>query len=241
MPLRPFALALLLLPVACASFAPPRAPDYPAPASEQALDRRLDFLEERLDAGRMHAAAWSWGWLGFLGVTGAQSIASAASEHDANDRAGDITNAAKSAIGIADVLLLRPMPGRIGAAPMRELEGGARDDKLARLARGEATLAAAAERARQRSSWPTHLANLLFNAAGSAILLGLGHENAAWLTFATGFAGGELQIWSEPWRGRRDLADYEKLVGSSSASLREPEPSWRAAFTGRGVAVELRF
>ena len=241
---RTIALAALLLPLACAGLGPQRgAPakaEFPPPQSDAELDERLRFLEERLDAGRLHAGAWYWGWLAVSGLSGIFQIQDAAQADQAGDRDRDIVNAVKSAVGVADILVIRPMPGRRGAGPMRAMPDGSHAEKLARLARGEEILRASATRAEARRSWQVHVGNLLFNVAGSAVLLGLGHSEAAGVTLATGTIGGELQIWTEPWRGTRDLADYQHLVESGHAS-RDPQRPWHLAPARDGLALEMRF
>ena len=238
------ALAPLLLPLACAGLGPwSRAsakPEFPSPRTEADLDARLRFLEERLDAGRLHALAWYWGWLAIDGFSGVSQIQDAAQARQTGDRDRDIVNAVKTTVGIADLVVIRPMPGRRGAEPIRAKPDGTHAEKLARLALGEEILRATAVRADSRFSWQVHVGNLLFNLAGSAVLLGLGHGQAAGVTLATGVVGGEVQIWTEPWRGSRDLSDYEHLVESGHASAPDPRP-WRLAPARDGIALEMRF
>jgi len=237
---RTIALAALLVSVGCASAAPPQ-PDFPEPRNEAELDARLRFLEQRLAAGHLHAAAWSFGWLGIQVFSGISQIQDAAAARESGDRSRDIVNAVKSTVGVADVLVIRPMPGRQGAAPLREMPDGTEDARLARLARGEEILLATADRAAAHRSWKVHVGNVLFNLAGTAVLLGLGHEDAAATTLASGAIGGEIQIWTEPWRGTRDLADYEHLVQTGHASAPGTGPHWFLAPACDGLALQMRF
>ena len=135
------ALAALWLPIGCASMGPLRgaapAAEFPPPHSDAELDARLRFLEERLSAGHLHAAAWYWGWLGIDVLSGVSQVQDATEARQSGDRARDIVNAVKSTVGAVDILVIRPMPGRRGAAPMRSLPDTTQADKLARLARGE--------------------------------------------------------------------------------------------------------
>ncbi len=237
---RTIALAALLLSVGCANAARPHPP-FPKPLNEAELHARLGFVEERLDAGHLHAAAWSWGWLGVQVFSGVSQIQDAAAARESGDRARDVVNAVKSTVGVADILVMRPMPGRRGAAPLRAMPEATEAERLARLARGEEILLATADRAAANRSWQVHLGNILFNLAGSAVLLGLGHEDAAVTTLATGVIGGEIQIWTEPWRGTRDLADYEHLVATSHASFPGAGQRWRLVPAREGLAFEMRF
>ena len=237
---RTIALAALLLSVGCANTARPHAP-FPKPQTEAELHARLGFVEERLAVGQLHAAAWSWGWLGVQTFSGISQIEDAAAARESGDRARDVVNAVKSTVGVADVLVIRPMPGRWGAAPVREMPEATEGDLLARLARGEEILLASADRAAANRSWQVHLGNILFNVAGSAVLLGLGHEDSAVTTLASGVIGGEIQIWTEPWRGTRDLEDYEHLIATSHASVPDAGQRWRLVPARDGLAFEMRF
>jgi len=236
---RTLALTAFLLSIGCASTAPPR--DFPKPQNQAQLDARLGFLEERLDAGRLHAALWNWGWLGIQVLSGISQIQDATQADKSGDRDRDAVNAFKSAVGVTDILLIRPMPGIWGAGPLRAMPAATEDERLAQLERGEEILRAAAERAAARRSWQVHVGNLLFNLACSGVLLGLGHGEAAGITLATGTIGGEIQIWTEPWRGTRDLADYEHLVESGHASAPDPGQHWHLAPAQDGLALEMRF
>jgi hypothetical protein len=237
--MRSAAWMLLLLPLGCAGLRSPAVAAFPPPRTDRELDARLQFLEERLDAGRLHAQLWHWGWLGFESAEAVLGTVGAADAKHADDRAGQAVDAAKSVIGVADILVFRPMPGRHGADSMRGPADAPRAEKLARLDRGEAILEAAAARAHTRWEWSVHLGNLGLNLAGSAVLLALSHERTAAISFATGVVGGEAEIWSEPWRASRDLEDYRALV--AGASGRAFPTSWRLAPTPTGVALELRF
>jgi hypothetical protein len=234
------ALAALLLSLGCASTSPPRR-DLPKPQNAAELDARLGFLEERLAAGQLHAAAWNWGWLGVQTFSGISQIADAAQAEESGDRARDIVNAVKATVGVADILVIRPMPGLWGAAPLRAMPEATEDERVARLERGEKILLATADRAAANRSWQIHVGNLLFNLAGSAVLLGLGNGEAAGVTLATGVIGGEIQIWTEPWRGTRDLADYERLVETGHASALDRGQRWHLAPARDGLALEMRF
>jgi len=211
---------------ASAPFAPPRS------AGEHAARER--FLEDRLDAGRLHARAWQWGWTAFNGGSAAYSTIEAARANDRGERAFQIVQAVNAALGLADVQLLEPMPGREGALPMR------RADPETRLARGEALLLARAQRARERRHWRLRLENLALQAAGAGVLLGLDEPRLAALSFASGVAGAELYLWSQPGRPERDLRDYERLVGGDGLPG-EPASSLTVAPAPGGIALRFGF
>ncbi|MGH6903237.1 MAG: hypothetical protein ACREIR_10905, partial [Geminicoccaceae bacterium] len=133
--------------------------------SDAEIERRLDFIEQRLDASKRHARIWYWSWLTMNGgATVALSVASAIAD-DADDRAAYIPQAALAALGVADLTVIRPLQARLGAEPIRNLPDATRAQRLHKLERAEALLRGNAERAEERRSWLLHLANFGLNAA----------------------------------------------------------------------------
>jgi hypothetical protein len=238
---RATALLLLAATFACAG---PRGPHpdtvtIPPPRSETEAEQRLRFVEERLDKNRLHAQLWHWSWLGIdtFGVT--ESTISAIDEDDNGDRAADIIDAAQSLVGILDVLVFRPLPGRHGAGPLRDLaENGASVET--RLAEGERILRAAAKRAHSKWDWKTHAGTVAFQAFGAGILLALGEEDNALQSFGFGMVGGEANIWSEPDRPRRDFDEYVRMIQTDGLPS-EPSTSWRLAPIPHGLALQIRY
>lgn len=231
------AAALLLAPLTACSAAhgPSLAPtSFAPPADERERAERERFLAERLDAGRLHAQAWQWGWTAFNGVSTVYAAAAGAGASDRGERAYQIVQAANAALGLVDVQLLEPMPGRAGADPMR------RGDPATSLARGEQLLRARAERARARRGWRLRLGNLALQAAGAGVLLALDEPRLAALSFASGMAGGELYLWSQPWRPERDLQDYERLV-NGPALPDDPPAELTVGPAPGGLSLRLGF
>ena len=235
-----FALVLCFTPLACASVPKVAPSTFTAPRTDAELDARLRFLEERLDAGRRHAQTWYYGWLGFNTVCLGYTTASAATD-SARSRSFDIVNAAQAAVGVADLLLLRPIPGREGADPMRGPADASHEEKLARLAEGERILLAAAQRADERSSWTNHLGNLAFNLLGGGILLALHEERYAAVAALSGTAVGEVYIWSEPSRAPTDLADYLRLIGDAPPTRADSGSNWLFFANGSRIALRVNF
>jgi len=207
--------------------------------SDEEIDRRLTFLTERLDERRLHAALWKYGW---IGIDSAGGIASAvrAGFDDGSRRVNDISQAGKAVIGVA-YLLLNPMPGVDGADPVRAMPAASREDKLARLARAEEILAREAERAHDRTSWLLHLGNVFVNAAASAPVLAYGNDGLALQSFLIGTGVGELQIWSQPWKGPADWEEYKQFVTTGGVEPRTPTAEWRIVPQGLGLGVAARF
>jgi hypothetical protein len=180
--------------------------------SVQEIDERSRFIEERLDAGRTHAAWWQYGWGGFYTVTMVTSAVSASNQNgdDAgDDRLNNGVNAAKSALGLVD-RIFRPLPGRSGADGMRAMPNTTRAEKLARLARGEKELRETARRSDDRKSLMHHLQIVGVNLLGGAIVAAWGDTEDAIISTVGGIAMGQVVTWTQPWQPVRDLEDYER-------------------------------
>lgn len=209
-----FVVVLTLFTLAAA--VPGRAQDALTPLdtelSDAELDRRIRFIEQRLDASRTHGRIWYWSWMtvnaGSAVVQGA--IAASIDNHD--DRVNLATNAALGAVGVAD-LMLRPLQARHGADPIRELPETSRDERIAKLRAAEDRLRRNADRAAERTSWEVHAGNAAL-AAAAGTLVGLwGNPSDGVITGAAALAGGEINIWTQPAAPRRDWQDYRAMVG----------------------------
>jgi hypothetical protein len=213
-------IALGWLPIADAAEQPRSAAD--ATLSDAEIDRRLDFIERRLDASKLHAQIWYWSWMTLnVGATVGLSVGSALTD-EGDTRASFIPQAVLAALGVADLTVIRPLEARFGAEPIQGLPQNSRAQRLIKLDRAEALLRGNAERAEGRRSWLLHLANFGLNAAAGAATYATGKTSDALISFASGWAGGELYIWSEPGAPARDWQDYRrfKARGSASTGLR---------------------
>ncbi|MGH6914717.1 MAG: hypothetical protein ACREH3_13545, partial [Geminicoccales bacterium] len=164
------------------------------------------------------------------------SIGAATSDHAA-DRANFISQAVLAAAGVGD-LLVRPFEARFGADPIRDLPEGTRVERLRKLELAERLLRANAERARTRTSWPLHLANLAANGAAGLIVWAAGDGKAGAISAVSGILGGEAYIWTEPGGPERDLADYERMRSAGSAIEVD---GWSIVPALGGLAVQLKF
>ena len=201
------------------------------------LAARLDFLERRLDAARPASLAWQWGWTGFYSASLAANAGYAAVADDHDDRVRAIVDAVKSGVAMVQTLRLArdPLPGNLGAEPMRAKPGEDRAARLQRLAVGERQLLASAERAETRYDLGRHLLVVGGNLLGGAAILAFGSARDAITSTAIGTAIGEAQIWSQPWRAQRDLADYRSAFPDASGT------GWELRPRGPGVELVLRF
>ena len=235
---RALATLLIAIPLGCAGIRGPAAIDatFAPPRTERAAAERLAFLEERLDAGRRHAELWYWSWLAINGAGLGSSLYTATATRQGDTRAFNAVQASQAALGVADVLWLRPMPGRSGADPLRAAAArGASVD--ARIEEGERLLVASAQRAASRRDWRLHTGNVALQAIGSGVLLALGEPGYAGLSLLLGLVGGEANIWSEPSRATRDLEAYRQLVATGVT----PPTTWQLTPTQNGVALIWRY
>ena len=227
------ACLMVCVALGCAGAAPPVS-ELPPPSSEREAEQRLRFVEARLDAGRRHAQLWHWGWTAANGGSIAMNAASLALDDDSGSRTYSGLQIGISTLGLVDLLVRDPVPGRAGADPIRA------GDPATRLARGEALLAAAAEHAAARRAWPAHLANAALQAAAAAVLLGIDEPGYAAASFGLGMLGGEAMLWSAPSQPARDWDSYREMV-TRGALPAEPKAELRFAPTAQGFALELRY
>lgn len=217
----------------CASAAPPVS-ELPPPSNEREAEQRLRFVEARLDAGRRHAQLWHWGWTAANGFSVALNTTSFALDDDSGGRVYSGLQVGISTLGLVDLLVRDPVPGRAGADPIRA------GDPATRLARGEAQLAAAAAHAEARRAWPAHLANAALQTAAAAVLLGIDEPGYAAASFGLGMLGGEAMLWSAPSQPARDWDSYREMVVRGGLPA-EPKAELRFAPTAQGLALELRY
>jgi hypothetical protein len=210
----------------------------PEPAvSDQEVQERIRFIEERLDSHRLHAQTWYWGWMTvFVASAGYNSYGAATTDHGPN-RVNGISQALLSASGIGD-LLFRPLNARFGADPIRGLPDATPEQRRQKLERAEALLEDNAERAETRTSWLHHLANAAANGLAGAAVWAAGDGRQGAISALTGTLGGELQIWTEPGGPVQDLEDYERFTSGRAARV---DGGWQVVPALDGVAVRYRF
>lgn len=197
---------------------------------------RLEFLEQRLDAGRRDARIWHYGFLGLFVGGIVVGTAQAATAGDGDGRVAGIVGAVKGAIGAADHLI-EPHPGRLGAEPIESFFGSPREQ----LARAEAQLDAVVRRSNDRRDWKRHASIVALNAAGGLIVGLVGDRTDAIIDSTLGFAVGELMLWTMPQRSKHDLRDYRQRFAQGG----QPRVSWSVAplvsGDARGLVVHVRF
>jgi hypothetical protein len=214
---------------------PPFTPE--AGLTDGEVQERIRFIEERLDANRLHANLWYWGWMTiFTGSTVANSYGAATTDHGPN-RANDISQAVLAASGIGD-LVFRPFNARFGADPIRALPEATAEERRQKLARAEALLQGNAERAGTRTSWVRHLENAAANGIAGLIVWAAGDGEQGAITALTGTLGGEAHIWTEPGAPVQDLEDYKRFASGQSARA---AVDWQVVPALGGIAIRLAF
>lgn len=207
------------------------------PSAGAEVEERLAFLEERLEAAEFQGDLWQYGWFGVHSTALVFNAVDASLTADDDDRVARIVGATKSAVGIG-ALLLRPLPARLGANPIRALPHGTPELERARLQAAEDLLQRSAQRARRKYTvWP-HLESALVNLIGGGVILGLGDWEDAALSTGLGLVVGELQIWTVPGRPATDLAAYRDRFGPASGARRI---GWYLVPRPNGLALAMRF
>jgi hypothetical protein len=193
--------------------AEPLAPSLPSGR----LNERLAFLTQRLDADRWHADHWRRGWIAIYLGAAVTNAALFANTSGWSARGSFGVEAVKASAGLIGHVLLQPFSAHRGADELRALRGSSFADLHAKVQAGERLLARNAREAGMRYAWHRHLAAVLVNVAG-VLVVGLACDDwtTALINGGVGLAVGEAEIWSQPWRPRRDLDDYLWRFGVSA-------------------------
>jgi hypothetical protein len=121
-------------------------------------------------------------------------------EHAPAQRADYIISIVKASLGVASLLFV-PLNAREGASDMYEIQGETREDKMRRLAAGEAALEKNAEQAELRHWWVRHAALLAINLAhGLIVWLGYDDPERGMISAGIGIVVGEIIAWTQPWQ-----------------------------------------
>ena len=237
--LRGAASALVLALSGCATFQTGTALRPPAAAldaCEGEVGARLRYLEPRLEANARYATGWWWGWMAVNGGGMVSSGVRAGLEDERGQRALQIVNATKSAIGVANLMLDSP-PIRRGVGEIGKIDVASADGCVARLRAAEKlTRDAAADAHEERFGWLNHVGNLILNGVGAVIVAKSFDESDGWSTGAIGFVVGEIQLWSYPWQVEHTLEDYEHRFRADPAAASR----WRIEERNGRRALVLR-
>ncbi len=223
--------------IVLATLAIPAGADPQRHLSEEDMERRLAFIEDRLNAGRTSARYWQYGWSGFYAANMAAQGYMAFKSSDGDHEARYIVGAVKSAAALA-LMLFRSLPATAGAAPLEDMPTDTPARKEARLKAAENLLRTNAARAAERKSWTRHLIAVGVHFIGSTTIAAIGDVKDAAISNISGIAMSQIHIWSQPYRAIDDLADYER-------AFPDPPPdetlNWELTPIQGGLGVTIRF
>lgn len=208
-----------------------------ASLSEEEIDQRLAFIEQRLNAGKPSARRWQYGWSGVFAANAAFRGYMAIKSNNGDNQVSHTVDALKAAGALA-LLLFRPLPAIDGAEPLEAMPAKTREQKIVRLQAGESLLETNAQRARERTSWSRHLLAIGVNLVGSTAILALGDAKDAVKSNITGIAISQAQIWSQPWRAIDDLKDYEEQFPTTPTAASR---SWELSSIPGGLGITIHF
>ena len=219
----------------------PLTPEEASQLSDAQIAKRIDFVTQRLDDTRTHAAWWYWGFLAVNAGGMLAGAATAAVEEDEDDQIFDILNASLGVIGVT-YLVADPLPGRSGSDPVTEMPSATHEDRAAQLATAEDVLYRAAGRAKQRTGWLLHTGNVVLNASAASVLLARESYGNAALLFFLNAAIGEAQILLTPWEPLTNWEEYREMVDNGGVPT-DPHVKWGIGpmQTGQGLALHAEF
>ncbi len=187
---------------------------------EQEIDRRIDFIQDRLDQGTTAAAYWQYSWTAVHGVSSGLQFGFAAgmrNKDQEEDRHDYIVGGITSALAVGD-MIVNPLTAWNAADKLRACPAGTMDTKKAKLQYAEQLLRECAGREEYGRSWKPHAAAALVNLlAGIAIAADGGRGGDGALSFATGMLVSEIQIFTMPTRAMGDWKEYSAMAAKGSS------------------------
>ena len=208
-----------------------------ASLSEEEIEQRLAFIEQRLNAGQPGARRWQYGWSGLFAANAAYQGFMAIKSNNGDNQVSHAVDAVKSAGALA-LMLLRPLPAIDGAAPLEAMPAETLEQKNARLQAAEALLQNNAQRARERTSWSRHMLSIGVHLVGSSAILALGDVQDAVKSNITGIAISQAHIWSQPWRAIDDLTAYEQQFPTTPTAASR---TWELSSIPGGLGITIHF
>jgi hypothetical protein len=156
---------------------------------------------------------------------------------DSDDEVNYLVGAVKSTGALAQ-MLIRPLPAVQSASRFQALPSRSREERIHKVAQGEALLHENADRAATRSGWRRHLIGVGANLLGGVAIAAFGDSSDAVTSTLLGIAVSEANIWTEPSRAIDDLEDYQD---NKWMQRQTSEVSWRIVPLARRVEVNIRF
>ncbi|MFZ2631416.1 MAG: hypothetical protein WA081_18745 [Desulfosalsimonadaceae bacterium] len=194
--------------------------------------RRIDFIQERLDAGKTDAKRWQYSWMFIHGFSTDLQFGLAATQTDNDeeeDRYDNVVGGISSLLAVGD-LTFNPLVAWNAADKLRALPDKTSEEKKAKLRYAEQLLKDCADREESGRSWKTHaLSGLVSLIGGAAIAMDEDEDNdhryddgAAFLISSMLVA--EIQIFTMPTRAMADWKDYSAITGDKFETGMNPSP-----------------
>jgi hypothetical protein len=145
--------------------------------------------------------------------------------------------AAKSTGALAQMMIM-PSPAVQSSARFQAMPSETRQERIMKLAQGEALLQINAERASTRTGWKRHLIAIGANLLGGSLIAAFGDDSDAVTSTLVGITVSELNIWTEPSRAINDLEDYRK---NTWAQPHHSRTSWQIIPAPDRLIVKVHF
>ena len=231
--------------IGCAT-APALSPDREAAIERMdaaEVDRRIDFITERLDDTRTHANLWWYGWTSFYsGAIAYQAVTLAEVDETVRNpdgRRADLASSIIRAAGGLTQFLVRPYEAMEGADPIRDLPQSNLQEKRAQLVAAESLLARNARRAKRRLTWYRHVIIAAVNLISSSVVaFGYDDLQRGLISLGIGMAIAEGMVLTEPWQPVSDQEDYHRLDGGAPP---ESPVTWMLTPVPGGGGLTVRF
>lgn len=176
------------------------------------VEQRLEWLEKRIDAEAKSATRWESLW-SVVDVGGAgYGVYTISQQHSRGALAAGVVSVTKASLGVMAISVL-PLHATLGARELAQRDRH-KEDRVARLDFAEKVLYRNVVDANQCFSWKPHMLGLAVHLIGAVIIGALGDWKRAGESFGIGIAVTEAQIWTKPWRARKDLREYRETFGN---------------------------
>jgi hypothetical protein len=204
---------------------------------EAELQQRLAFIQSRLNRQQRNARYWRNGWTGFYFLSSAGQTAAGLAADDNDAQLYWAVGAVKAAGGLAQVQL-KPLSAAQGGDSFRALPARTREERLAKLKRGEALLQTNAAQASERFTWKRREIGTTANLIGGVVIAAFGETGAALISTLLGIGVHEATIWTQPGDATQDMEDYRKERWASQAMR---TGRWRLTASPGGATLQVRF
>ena len=188
---------------------PARAEPAAVEPDDASVSARLAWIERVLDREEASMRLWRGSWLAIYGGVTLLNASLLATANSAPDRVNDAVSGGKAAVAfvftLASPATALSANGILRAMPMETPAG-----RLARLRRAEALLRTIAKEERDGRSWFPLVGGALLNVGGAWLTWAAykGSGGLGWFGLLSGFAVGQVQVFTQPTGAIRAHAAY---------------------------------